>query len=279
MEITRIRLQNALSDENVKELFHIDLMNFFKELGIDYPKECKSLTDHILFELKNTTNLGNFEETIHSMFQNYKVLGKDLLKVIFEKNDLYKKALFSEIKESMKSDLEESLLKNIPDFIDEGCIHYSENSDFAFVVNILSHFADLNGSLENITKRTNKRIVIIETIPFDTKIKEHEINKRVALSETIPLDTKIKQDEINRSRTLLNDYFYHCIFCYKKDKPFFGDYKIRHAWDLLFHQKGFEVKPFLSKIFDFDNSPVPVKTRHYIGVYEKTSDAIDADCK
>lgn len=258
MKEIRIRLQNALKNENVKKLFYADLMNIFKGLGIDYPDECESLTNHILSDLKNTINLENFEKTIHLMFQNYKVLGKDLLKVISEKNNLYNEALFSEIKESMKSDLEESFPKNIRDFIDEGCIHYNEKLDCVFVVNVLSHSADLNGSLENITKRTNKKVVIIETVPFWTNVKEIEINKE---------------------RTFLNDYFYHRIFCAKKEKPFVGNYKSPHAWDVLIAQKGFEIKSSLSKTFDFDNSLVAVKTKHYLGVYEKASDAIKVDCK
>jgi hypothetical protein len=258
MKEIRIRLQNALNDKKVENLFHTDLMNVFKVFGINYPDECESLTNHILLDLKNTKNLENFEKTTNLMFQNYKVLGIDLLKVISEKNKLYNEALFSEIKESIKSDLEEFFPKSIRSFIDEGYIHYSEKLDCVFAVNVLSHSVDLNGSLENITKLTNKRVVIIETVPFWTNVKEIEINKE---------------------RTFLNDYFYHRIFCYKKDKTFVGNYKSPHAWDVLIAQKGFEMKSSLSKTFDFDNSPVNVKTKHYIGVYDKASDAIKSGCK
>lgn len=258
MKETRIRLQNALNNENVEKLFYIDLMNTFKVLGIDYPDECKSLTKHLLSDLKNTLNLENFEKTTHSMFQNYKVLGIDLLKVISEKNDRYNEAVCLEIKKILGPDSEEISSNKICDFVNGGYIFYDKKSDCVFAVNVLSHSVDLNGSLENITKLTNKRIVIVETVPFYTKIREAEINKE---------------------RTFLNDYFYHHIFCTKKEKPFVGNYKTPHGWDVLIAQKGFEVKSSLSKTFDFDNSSLIVKTKHYIGVYEKASDAINVDCK
>jgi len=307
MKEIRIRLQNALSDKTVEKLFHTDLMNIFKELGVDYPKECESLTKHILLDLKNTINLENFEERTHLMFQNYKVLGKDLLKVISKKNDLYYEAIFFEIKESFEktlklkdkkvldfgcgdgkitnmiaSNLEEMIvygydiinsLSEEPDskalfninthgFLGKG-IYYGK-FDYVFVINVLSHCSDLNGTLERITKLTKKRVIVVETVPFYTKIRESETNKE---------------------RTFLNDYFYQRIFCGKTSVPFVGNYKTPHNWDVLIAQKGFEIKSSLSKSFDFNHSllaeekrPI-VKTKHYIGVYDKASDAITVGCK
>jgi 2-polyprenyl-3-methyl-5-hydroxy-6-metoxy-1,4-benzoquinol methylase len=307
MEKTRIILQKSLKNEVVESMFHTDLMNIFKELGVEYPKECESLSKHILLDLKNTTNLENFEERTHLMFQNYKVLGKDLLKVVFEKNDRYNEALFFEIKElvnKLNLNLEDKkvldfgcgdgkITNMIASYLNESSVHgfdiinsmpektdnkaffnintqgflgksiSSGNFDCIFVVNVLSHCSDLDGILERIKNLTN-RIVIVETVPFWTKVKEIEINKE---------------------RTFLNDYFYNRIFSKQTNIPFVGNYKAPHGWDVLFAQKGFEVKSSLSKSFDFNHLLLSeekrplVKTKHYIGVYEKASDAITATCK
>ena len=264
MKETRIRLQNALKNEDVEKMFHTDLMNIFKELGLFFPDECKILTNEILLDLKNTTKLESFEKRCHLIFKNYKVLGKDLLKVISEKNDHYNEALFFEIKESMKPDLKERFSKSTYGFISEGGIHSDGKLNCVFAVDVLSHCVDLNKSLEDVTNLANKRIVIVETVPFYTKIRETEAND---------------------DRTFLNDYFYHRIFCRKTSVPFVGNYKTSHNWDVLIAQKGFEVKSSLSKTFDFNHSLISeekrpiVKTKHYIGVYEKASDAITVGCK
>ncbi len=257
MKEIRIRLQNALNDKNVESLFRIDLMNIFKVLGIDYPRECELLTNHILLDLKTTENLENFEKTTNSTFQNYKVLGKDLLKVISAKNKLYHEAMYLEIKKILGSNMIISN-KKISDLLKERCIFYNKDADCVFVVNFLSHCLDLDSSLENITNLTKKRIIVVETVPFYTDIKEAEINK---------------------NRTFLNDYFCNRIFCGKTSIPFLGNYQTTHNWNLFFAKNDFEVRSSLSRNFDLHKYPIIVKTNYYIGVYDKVSKDIRVDCK